>query len=215
MPMHPLRLSRTVGGLALIAAPVVFAASTFFWIELDGRVEYGLTGGALIVAATTLWIPAFGVLFGFVETTHPRTALFGWLAAIYGCIGGAVFGVDGMFAEAYRLSHDLRMTAWAASPAAFGTTMFWPGPLFPLSLLILGLLFVRAKATPLWTGWSLAAAGVAFPLSRIPRVGWIAHAADALLVIPLVLLGWRLLRSAGTNDRSAATADRRAVSAGS
>jgi hypothetical protein len=32
---------------------------------------------------------------------------------------------------------------------------------------------------------------VAFPVSRIPRIEWIAHTADGLLAIPFFYLGWK------------------------
>jgi hypothetical protein len=181
-------------GLSLIAAPSIFAASTFFWTSQGGRVEYGLTGGALIVVATAFWIPAFAALFGLVARAMPKTAAVGSLAATYGCIGGAAFGLDGLFAQAYGLSHDVRAGAWAAHPTVFNLTLFWPGPLFPLCLLLLGALLARTKAAPVWIAALIAASGVAFPLSRIPRLAWTAHAADGLLLIPLLFLGLRVLR---------------------
>ena len=54
---------------------------------------------------------------------------------------------------------------------------------------------------PLWTrvvrAWAavlLGLSGIAFPVSRIPRIEWLTHLTDALLLIPAVYLGWQVLR---------------------
>ncbi|MEZ4621976.1 MAG: hypothetical protein R2867_41595 [Caldilineaceae bacterium] len=59
------------------------------------------------------------------------------------------------------------MQTWAQYPLPFNLTLFWPGPLFPLTLLVLGVLYWYTKTTPWWVALLLAAGGIAFPLSRI------------------------------------------------
>ena len=187
---------RRLWGVSLIFAPTLFAASTFFWIRADGRVEYGAVGGTLIAVATAFWVPAFAGLFGLVKERMPRFAAWGWLVAVYGCIGGAAFGLEGLFAEAFRLPHDVRRDAWARFPTAFDLTLFWPGPLFPLSLLVLGAVLMRTRSVAPWVGALLCLAGIAFPASRIPRIDLVAHAADLLMLVPLAHVGMSYLRSA-------------------
>jgi hypothetical protein len=125
----------------------------------------------------------------------PRYATWGLLIAIYGCIGGAAFGLEGLFAEAFRIPHDVRREAWAQFPTTFNLTFFWPGPLFPLSLLILGAMLIRTRSIPLWAGLLICLAAIAFPVSRIPRIALAAHAADVLMLIPLASTGWGFLKS--------------------
>ncbi|MFN8095444.1 MAG: hypothetical protein U0599_25055 [Vicinamibacteria bacterium] len=182
--------------MSLIVAPALLAASTFFWVRADGRVEYGAVGGTLIAVATAFWVPAFAGLFSLVRERMPRFAAWGWLVAVYGCIGGAAFGLEGLFAEAFRISHDVRREAWAQFPVAFNLTFFWPGPLFPLSLLVLGAVLARTRSVPAWVGALLCLAAIAFPASRIPRIDVVAHAADVLLLVPLVYVGLGFLRPA-------------------
>ena len=186
---------RTLWGLSLILAPALFAASTFFWIHAGRRVEYGAIGGTLIALATVFWIPAFMGLFELLRHAMPRYATWGLLIAIYACIGGAAFGLDGLFAEAYRIPHEVRRAAWAEFPASFNLTFFWPGPLFPLSLLILGAMLVRTKSIPTWAGVLICVAAIAFPVSRIARLDLVGHAADVLMLVPLAHTGLGILKS--------------------
>jgi hypothetical protein len=186
---------RQLWGLSLILAPALFAASTFFWVQANGRVEYGAIGGATIALATVFWIPAFIGLFDLLKDRMPRYATWGLLVAIYGCIGGVAFGLEGLFAEAFRISHDVRREAWASFPTAFNVTFFWPGPLFPLSLLILGAMLIRTRSLPLWAGVLICLAAIAFPVSRIPRIALVAHAADLLMLVPLAHTGLGVLKA--------------------
>jgi hypothetical protein len=66
---------------------------------------------------------------------------------------------------------------------------------FPLALVVLGLALARARIVPLWTALLLAAAGVLWPVSRIPRIEAIAYAADLAVLVPSVFLGVLLLTS--------------------
>jgi hypothetical protein len=133
MTLETHNAERKLWGLSLILAPALFATSTFFWVHTNGRVEYGAIGGTIIAIATVFWIPAFLGLFDLVKERMPRYATWGLLVAIYGCIGGASFGLEGLFAEAFAIPHNVRREAWAQFPATFNLTFFWPGPLFPLS----------------------------------------------------------------------------------
>jgi hypothetical protein len=182
-------------GASLILAPAFFAVSTFFWIDTGERVEYGAIGGTLIAIATVFWIPAFIGLFDLLKEKTPRYATSGLLVAIYGCIAGAAFGLEGLFAEAFAIPHEARREAWARFPTMFNLTFFWPGPLFPLSLLILGSMLTLTKSIPRWAGLLICFAAIAFPVSRIPRIDLLAHSADVLTFVPLAYIGWGFLRS--------------------
>ena len=71
--------------------------------------------------------------------------------------------------------------------------LFIPGSIFPLSLLVHGLMLARGRVVPTWVGLMLALGAAGFPISRFPRIELLAHAADLLLLIPLVWIGLRLL----------------------
>lgn len=172
-------------GLSMIIAPLLLGASTFFW----HKGEYGITGGTVIVLSMIFWIPAFGALFQLLKNELPYYASFGYLVAIFGCISGANFGIAGVFSEAFGISHQIYLTKAAFHALAFNILLFWSGPLFPLSLLVLGILLAVKKVLPIWVGILICLGAIVFPLSRIPRIEIIAHIADILLAIPLIFTG--------------------------
>lgn len=179
-------------GVSMLLAPTLFAASSFFWTT-DAYREYNPVGGTLLFLATVFWVPAFAGLFALLRPTLPRYAAWGWVVAVYGCLGGNHFGLRGLYAEAFSLSHQQMLQAAVVHPLPFNLTMYWPGPVFPLSLLVLGIQLFRKKAAPGWAAGLLALGGLAFPLSRIGRNLLVAHAADLFLLIPVAYLGWRYL----------------------
>lgn len=184
-----LPLPKTAGGLSLIAAPLLFAASTFFWKEG----QYGVTGGTLINLSQVPWIIAFSVLFGKLKMEMPRYATVGLIVAIYGCLSGANFGFVGVYGEAFQIPHKTYLETLSHYSLSANLLLFWPGPLFPLSLLVLGIVLIRQKKVEVWLGILLCLGAIAFPLSRIPRIESIAHAVDVLLAIPLVVIGYKEL----------------------
>jgi hypothetical protein len=48
---------------------------------------------------------------------------------------------------------------------------------------------------PVWTAVLIALAGVAFPVSRIPRLAIVAHAADLLMLVPMGYVALRKWKS--------------------
>ena len=184
-----LPISKTAGGLSLIAAPLVFAASTFFWKEG----QYGVTGGTLINLSQVPWIVAFIVLFDKIKMEMPRYATVGLIVAIYGCLSGANFGFDGVYGEAFQIPHKTYLETLAHYSLSANLLLFWSGPLFPLSLLVLGIVLIRLKKVEVWLGALLCLGAIAFPLSRIPRIESIAHAVDILLALPLIVMGCKEL----------------------
>ena len=189
--MQRIRITQTSRflGSSMIMAPLVFGASTFFW--KSG--EYGITGGTILVLSMIFWIPAFIGLFKLLKDEMPSYASIGFLVATYGCISGVNFGMVGVFSEAFQISHDVYLSKAANQPLAFNLLLFWSGPLFPLSLLVLGINLLRKKVIPTWAGILICLGAIAFPLSRIPRIELVAHIADILLAIPLLYIGIQFL----------------------
>jgi hypothetical protein len=177
--------TRTIAGASLIIAPAVQALSTFFW---DGH-RQGLTAGVLIVIATVCWITGIVAVFRLIEPRVPRYAAIGLPAAIYGCVGGVSFAVQGMNEELFHVSHAEAVQLLNEHPPAafFG---FWiAGLFFPVSLFVLGLVLALIRAVPVATGLLISAGAIAFPISRIPREVAFAHLADLILLISFASLG--------------------------
>jgi hypothetical protein len=179
-----------VTGICLIIAPVLFALSTFFW----SVGEYGVYGGAVLAVAMVFWIPAFIALFSLLRLRMPRYAAWALLPAWYGCVSGSLFGFQGVYSAALGIDNQMERVAYSQYPLSFNLTLFWPGPLFPISLLVLGVCLLWTRVVPVWAAALLCLSGVAFPVSRIQRIEWVAHVSDALLLIPTVYLAWQILR---------------------
>jgi hypothetical protein len=179
-------------GSSFIIGPLLLGASTFFW----HNGEYGVTGGAILVLSMAFWIPAFIGLFEFFKNKMPGYAHFGFMVATIGCISGANFGMVGVLLDCFRIPHDIYLKEAAKHALAFNILLFWPGPLFPLSLLVLGVNLLRKGLVPIWTSVLICLGSLLFPVSRIARMETIAHFADSLLFAPLSYLGLRYVLSA-------------------
>jgi len=182
-------------GACLIIAPLLFALSTFFW--QNG--EYGVTAGTIIVVANVFWIPALSGLFGLLKDKMPWYSALGLFAAMCGaCIGGVAFGLLGYFSTIFHISHHAYIQTLTKFPVSSGVLIFWAGPLFPLSLLILGTVLLQKKAVAPLMAVLICLGAIAFPVSRIPRIELLAHLADVLLAVPFVIIGYRFIKIPGT-----------------
>ncbi|WP_051466527.1 hypothetical protein [Actinomadura oligospora] len=192
--------TRFIAGSCLILAPVVQALSTFFW-EGDRQ---GITTGTLIMLATLGWIVGLARVFHDIEERVPRYAAVAWPLAVYGCLGGASFGLQGLSEELFGVSHDQAVKLMGEHPAAAFLTLWVAGVLFPTSMIALGVVLTRIRYVPLPTGVLIVVGAVVFPLSRIPREVVIAHVADLILILPFAHLGFLMLtrRPSRTSRRS-------------
>ena len=183
---------RTLFGLSLVLAPLLFTASSLTWTSSG---EYGVVGGAFLVFGSLFWIVAFLALFGALRTQAPRYAVWGWLVAAYGAIcGGTAFAFQGMFAEMHGATKTESLAALARHPVVANAIFWIGGPAFPISLLVLGVILVRTRVAPWWAGAMLALGGALFPVARIPRIEGFALGIDLLMLIPATYFGFNMLR---------------------
>lgn len=178
--------TRSFESTILLAAPSIFAFSSFFW----SNGEYDHRGASLLIIALLCWIPAFHYLFGLVAVSAPRYAKWGWLLALYGCISGVCFAFLGYITIVLNIPHDTYIKALEHYPISSGILLFWAGPLFPLSLLVLSGVLYRERVAPGWVCLVLAIGALLFPISRIQRVEWLAHISDLLVLIALGYFAW-------------------------
>jgi drug/metabolite transporter (DMT)-like permease len=184
------QLEKRIEGFCLIIAPVLFAASTFFW----QKGEYGVEAAMLIIFSMFFWIPALAGLFSLIKSEMPRYAVWGLWIAVFGCISGVCFAFLGYLATIFNISHEQYLISLSHYPVTSQILLFGSGPLFPLSILVLGINFMMKRSVPIWISILFCMAAVAFPLSRIPRIEWIAHIADLAMTIPSVAIAWEILR---------------------
>ncbi|MEV4252233.1 hypothetical protein AB0J52_03575 [Spirillospora sp. NPDC049652] len=191
--------TRLIAGSCLILAPVVQAASSFFW---QGQ-RQGITTGAFIMVATLLWIVGLARVFHDIEDRVPRYAAVAFPLAVYGCLGGASFGLQGMYEELFGASHAETVRLVGEHPVAAFLTLWVAGVLFPTSMAVLGAVLTRIRHLPLPTGVLMVAGALVFPLSRIPREVAVAHIADLVLILPFAHLGIRTLTAGRTSKTPA------------
>ena len=184
------RLEKKVEGFCLIFAPVLFAASTFFW--QNG--EYGVEAAILIIFAMFFWIPALTGLFSLIKNEMPRYAVWGLWIAVFGCISGVCFAFLGYLTTIFNISHEQYLYLLSRYPITSQILLFGSGPLFPLSILVLGVNLMLKRSVPAWLGLLFCLAAIAFPLSRIPRIEWMAHIADFVMLVPSAAIAWQMLR---------------------
>jgi hypothetical protein len=179
--------------ISFFLAPFLHFLSSFFWLP-NG--QYNVTGGTLIILGSVFWIFVFQCLFESLSDKTPRYAVLGWLFAVYGCLcGGVAFGLEGIFADIFNISHQTMLEGLGRHPL-MANVIFWVGgPAFPVSVLILGIVLTRTKMVASWVGITFALAGLLFPLSRIPRNELIAHVVDVFMLIPLIYLSLQLLQN--------------------
>ena len=195
-------LQRRLWTAAIIGAPLLLSIAQFFWQE--GKVT--TIAGTLQVLSFALWVLAFQGMFNLIQKALPRYAVIGFALAVYACIGGNNFGVDGIYGEAMglkTLAEFNELHAKIGFPTA--VILFIPGTLFPLSMLLLGIQLVRTKRVSTLAGILLCIGAACFPLSRIPRIDILAHIDNVVLlmahiVIALELSGSRKAIPSGQNQ---------------
>ena len=183
------KAQRQVWTVSLILAPVFIIIAQFFWHE--GMVTG--TAGWLQVLAYTFWILAFHGMFSLIKEKMPVYASLGLIIAVYACIGGNNFGIDGVYMEAFGVNNlEQAQSMHDNFGIAKIITLYLPGALFPLSLLALGILYAIKKIVPLWIAFLLIIAALGFPLSRIPREPLYAHMDNLLLLVSHAALAMKI-----------------------
>ncbi|MCC5929516.1 MAG: hypothetical protein JJU28_09745 [Cyclobacteriaceae bacterium] len=181
------RFSMNIWRLTMILAPLLITISQFF--TQNGLVT--ATAGWIQVLSFTFWIMAFYGMFIKVHIAFPRLSTLGFLIAVYACIGGAGFGFDGIYTDAMgikSISDARSLHAELGFPLI--VSLFLPGALFPLGLVMAAILLVRSKQVKTWTGIFLMVAAIGFPLSRMPRIDIVSHIDNVLLLMSHIIIAF-------------------------
>ncbi|WP_280233458.1 hypothetical protein [Nocardia cyriacigeorgica] len=199
-------LARRLSAACLVAGPLLYLISTLTWQD-DGI--YGVTGGTVLVAAMTCWLFGLTAVYDDVGHHYPRFAAVAKLVLLAGVIGGVSFAVRGFYDGALELSREESITVLEAHPVASATMFFLPGPLFPLSLIIIGIAVLRARLVHPALGAALSATGVIFPATTILRVQAGATGLSVVMIIVFALLAHAHVKGGvARGSRAQADADR-------
>lgn len=188
-------------GAAIVAAPVLLFASTIIYVVSGEGMNVGEAAGAIQVWAMIAFAIAFVFLARLLEPTSPRAATVLTVLGLVGAAGGVGYGIDSIQAAIFG-GGSIQETNSAVAPIALQL----PGVLFPASLVSLGVMLARRRCVARWMGITLAVGAVLFPMSRIPDIEGLAVLSDVLLLVALIPLGWRIVRSAAVTETLASPA---------
>jgi hypothetical protein len=181
---------QVVAGVCLIIGQLLHTLSTFYW-DVNGR--HLINGSVMVILAMSFWAVGFVGLFNLFREKNPWYARLGLWYAFYGCLGGIGFGFEGLYSVIFQVE-KIGMTAYEKFPLQMNLVLYWAGPAFPLTLLIMGILLMVRKIAPWWIGLMIAAGAIVFPVSRVTRIPSVAHIADIVLLIPIVFISVNFIR---------------------
>lgn len=171
--------------LAAVVGPVVLLGSSLAWLAGDDLAE--LRGILQLWAMPALALALFGIASRLEGSAPVARAVVTALSTI-GAVTGGAFALEILMVDHFGTERLIDQDTPSAMLA-----LGLPGPLFPVSMIALGVLSARHRTLPSRQAVMLAAAGVLFPLSRIPQVPALAVIADVLLIAALAptALTWR------------------------
>ncbi|MGC4878393.1 hypothetical protein ACLQ26_19310 [Micromonospora sp. DT43] len=182
----------------LILGPALNLLAGFFW-QNDTQ---GVTAGTIIVLSNACWLIGLIGLFERLRPTTPKYVAVGLPVTVFGAIGGVAYGVQSIHEGLFAVSHADAVERLGEHPFAAYAVYWTCGPLFPLSLFVLGLVLAKVRAAPLPVGIMVSLGAVVFPLSRITREASIAHLADLFLLLPFLYLGLRSMSRSPRGNRA-------------
>ena len=195
MLQSSVKVEEKIESFALILAPLFFAASTFYW----HNGEYDTTSATLMIISLFFWLPAFRALFNVTVNKLPLYSIWGLWIAYFGCISGVCFAFVGYMTTVLNVTHKEYLEELNNYPFTSQILLFASGPIFPLSISLLGIQMLRKRVVPPGIAILFCVAGIAFPLSRIPRIEFVAHIADLLLLTPCLYVSFKGLHKQSFN----------------
>ena len=200
---------RTVAGLCLVAAPLLFAAAEIATPQPSGNAaaqlasyaqhrDQLLAGLLCGIASSMLFVPA---LFGLLHQIRGRGVVYAHVAAgmiVYGLVTAAALGgINVMFWEMTKPGMNRTAMINVLNGLEHGSAL--PGApllaghyLFALGVVLLGIALWRARIAPRWAGILVAL----FPVSDValsPAGDIASLVSDAIGVVGFAALGLRLL----------------------
>lgn len=163
---------RQITRFSFFAGPVLLFVSAITFLLGIGMLSHGQTSyveGIFGSFALIFFIPVCLEFSNQLSATHKKLGL---LTAFTGLSGAAVgvshelFRVIEWTLRGYGASDEVWVKFYA-DPGFEYLTVALLGPLFPLTSVLLGAGFLKAKTLPAWTALLLILAGIGFPLAQV------------------------------------------------
>lgn len=182
---------------------MLYAVSTLNWQD-DGT--YGITGAVWMAGALVCWLYGLNAVYDRLAARWPRFTAVARLVLAAGVAGGIAFAVRGFYDGALGLTRDASIQVLDDHQVASQQLLFFlPGPLFPASLVIMGVALTRARLVHPALGVALAATGVIFPVTTILRfqAGATALSVGMVAVFACLAYVYATGRTAGAQPEAA------------
>lgn len=203
-PSLPSPPYRSFLSVAFFAGPILLALSMIAFtlgVGMLPSMKASWVEGMLGSFALIFFVPIYLELARQLAATHRRTGITAMFTGLFGTVVG--FGMEFLRVLEYSLRQrgagDAVWTAFAVDPGAELLVVALFGPLFPVTSIILGIGFLRAKTLPIWIAMSLVMAGIGFPLAQVVEWEWgfrLTYPAACLLWAVALPSAWRTV-SAG------------------
>lgn len=174
VPSSPYRSFLSV---AFYAGPVLLALSMIAFtlqIGMLPSMKASWVEGIFGSFALIFFVPIYLELARQLAATHRRTGITAMFTGLFGAVVG--FGMEFLrvleFSLRQRGAGDAVWNAFAADPGGELLVVALFGPLFPITSILLGVGFLRAKTLPTWIAASLIVAGIGFPLAQVAEWEW-------------------------------------------
>jgi hypothetical protein len=190
MPASSLR--KNLAGLSLVAAPLLLIAGD----SLNGMPAFFTPRYILVKAGLGLFVGAALALMHLLRGRADRAGLVCGGMTIFGAVSGAALVT--MAFTAWQLDANGMSPAVEASFRSSFIAAVWypfPGILFPLGLVTLGITLFVTRAIPRAAAVMIALGGLFFPLGRIPDRQVFELISGGLLLAGMGPVGVRFLRA--------------------
>lgn len=168
---------QTLLRFAFIAGPFLLVLSALSFSLGIGLIPPGITSyveGIFGSYALLLFVPVYLSLASKLSMTNRTLGTITTVTGLMGSVTG--FSLELFRVIEFSLRHhgagDAVWQSFYASPNAEYLIVALMGPLFPLTSILLGIGFWRAKTFPAWVTAALIAAGIGFPLAQVLEWEW-------------------------------------------
>ncbi len=162
---------------AFVLGPFLLVLSALSFVMGIGLIPPGITSyveGIFGSYALLLFVPIYLYLSGRLSQTNKVLGTITTITGLAGSVTG--FGIELFRVIEFSLrQHGAADAVWQsfyAQPNPEFLLVAMMGPLFPITSLLLGIGFWRAKTLPAWVAAALMVAGVGFPLAQVLELEW-------------------------------------------